>query len=101
VDVAAGDLQHEEHIDSCEGERGRRARPRDGTRGRATGDQLDLRFHCDERQIEQYRHGRTFFAGNAAHVHSPVGGQGMNTGIQDAINLAWKLDAALGGAAEQ
>jgi len=59
------------------------------------------RFHCDERQIEQYRHGRTFFAGDAAHVHSPVGGQGMNTGIQDAINLAWKLDAVLGGAAEQ
>ncbi|HEV3355684.1 MAG TPA: FAD-dependent oxidoreductase [Pseudonocardiaceae bacterium] len=59
------------------------------------------RFHCDERQIEQYRHGRTFFAGDAAHVHSPVGGQGMNTGIQDAINLAWKLDAVLGGAPEQ
>lgn len=58
------------------------------------------RFHCDERQIEQYRHGRTFFAGDAAHVHSPVGGQGMNTGIQDAINLAWKLDAVLGGAPE-
>ena len=59
------------------------------------------RFHCDERQIERYRHGRTFFAGDAAHVHSPVGGQGMNTGIQDAINLAWKLDAVLGGAAER
>ena len=59
------------------------------------------RFHCDERQIEQYRHGRTFFAGDAAHVHSPVGGQGMNTGIQDAINLAWKLDAVLGGATEE
>lgn len=59
------------------------------------------RFHCDERQIEQYRHGRTFFAGDAAHVHSPVGGQGMNTGIQDAINLAWKLDAVLRGAAER
>jgi 2-polyprenyl-6-methoxyphenol hydroxylase-like FAD-dependent oxidoreductase len=59
------------------------------------------RFHCDERQIDQYRHGRTFFAGDAAHVHSPVGGQGMNTGIQDAINLAWKLDAVLGGAAEE
>jgi 2-polyprenyl-6-methoxyphenol hydroxylase-like FAD-dependent oxidoreductase len=59
------------------------------------------RFHCDERQVEQYRHGRIFFAGDAAHVHSPVGGQGMNTGIQDAINLAWKLDAVLGGAAER
>ncbi|OBG64496.1 MULTISPECIES: FAD-dependent oxidoreductase [unclassified Mycobacterium] len=58
------------------------------------------RFHCDERQVERYRHGRVFLAGDAAHVHSPMGGQGMNTGIQDAANLAWKLDAALGGADE-
>ena len=56
------------------------------------------RFHCDERQVERYRHGRVFLAGDAAHVHSPMGGQGMNTGIQDAANLAWKLDAVLGGA---
>ncbi|MGN6335647.1 FAD-dependent oxidoreductase [Mycobacterium sp.] len=56
------------------------------------------RFHCDERQVARYRHGRVFLAGDAAHVHSPMGGQGMNTGIQDAANLAWKLDAALGGA---
>jgi 2-polyprenyl-6-methoxyphenol hydroxylase-like FAD-dependent oxidoreductase len=56
------------------------------------------RFHCDERQVEQYRHGRIFLAGDAAHVHSPIGGQGMNTGIQDAANLAWKLDVALAGA---
>lgn len=56
------------------------------------------RFHCDERQIHEYRSGRVFFAGDAAHVHSPMGGQGMNTGIQDAANLAWKLDAVLGGA---
>ncbi|GAA2559212.1 FAD-dependent monooxygenase [Winogradskya consettensis] len=58
------------------------------------------RFHCDERQVRDYRHGRVFLAGDAAHVHSPVGGQGMNTGIQDAANLAWKLDAVLGGANE-
>lgn len=56
------------------------------------------RFHCDERQVEHYRHGRVFLAGDAAHVHSPMGGQGMNTGIQDAVNLAWKIDAVLGGA---
>lgn len=56
------------------------------------------RFHCDERQVAQYRHGRVFLAGDAAHVHSPMGGQGMNTGIQDAANLAWKIDAVLGGA---
>jgi 2-polyprenyl-6-methoxyphenol hydroxylase-like FAD-dependent oxidoreductase len=58
------------------------------------------RFHCDERQVTQYRYGRVFLAGDAAHVHSPMGGQGMNTGIQDAANLAWKLDAVLGGAAD-
>ena len=59
------------------------------------------RFHCDERQVEQYRHGRVFLAGDAAHVHSPMGGQGMNTGIQDAANLAWKVDAVLDGADER
>jgi 2-polyprenyl-6-methoxyphenol hydroxylase-like FAD-dependent oxidoreductase len=56
------------------------------------------RFHCDERQVAQYRYGRVFLAGDAAHVHSPMGGQGMNTGIQDAANLAWKLGAVLAGA---
>ncbi len=56
------------------------------------------RFHSEERQIASYRAGRAFFAGDAAHIHSPMGGQGMNTGIQDAANLAWKLDAVLAGA---
>jgi 2-polyprenyl-6-methoxyphenol hydroxylase-like FAD-dependent oxidoreductase len=56
------------------------------------------RFHCDERQVDQYRCGRVFLAGDAAHVHSPMGGQGMNTGIQDAANLAWKITAVLDGA---
>jgi len=59
------------------------------------------RFHSDERQVPQYRVGRVFLAGDAAHVHSPAGGQGMNTGIQDAANLAWKLAAAVGGWAPQ
>lgn len=63
-----------------------------------TGIGWSSRFHCDERQVAEYRTGRVFLAGDAAHVHSPMGGQGMNTGIQDAANLAWKLDAALGGA---
>jgi 2-polyprenyl-6-methoxyphenol hydroxylase-like FAD-dependent oxidoreductase len=48
-------------------------------------------FRINERQIPSYRAGRVFLAGDAAHVHSPAGGQGMNTGMQDAINLAWKL----------
>ncbi|WP_329399720.1 FAD-dependent monooxygenase [Streptomyces lydicus] len=49
------------------------------------------------RQVEQYRHGRVFLAGDAAHVHLPLGGQGMNTGMQDAFNLGWKLGAAVHG----
>jgi 2-polyprenyl-6-methoxyphenol hydroxylase-like FAD-dependent oxidoreductase len=76
-----------------------------GTLARAFDTDLGLlevgwksRFHCDERQVAQYRHGRVFLAGDAAHVHSPMGGQGMNTGIQDAANLAWKIDAVLAGA---
>ena len=48
-------------------------------------------FRIHERKVDQYRVGRVFLAGDAAHVHSPAGGQGMNTGIQDACNLAWKL----------
>ncbi|SMD16419.1 FAD-dependent oxidoreductase [Kibdelosporangium aridum] len=55
------------------------------------------RFHSDERQVPNYRQGRVFLAGDAAHCHSPAGGQGMNTGIQDAANLGWKLAAVLNG----
>ncbi|MEU2788386.1 FAD-dependent monooxygenase [Streptomyces sp. NPDC007100] len=55
------------------------------------------RFHSDERQVPRYRVGRAFLAGDAAHVHSPAGGQGMNTGLQDAANLGWKLAAVLRG----
>jgi 2-polyprenyl-6-methoxyphenol hydroxylase-like FAD-dependent oxidoreductase len=54
-------------------------------------------FHIQERQVEQYRVGRVFLAGDAAHVHSPAGGQGMNTGIQDAYNLGWKLALSIRG----
>ena len=48
-------------------------------------------FSINERKVSDYRLGRVFLAGDAAHVHSPAGGQGMNTGMQDACNLAWKL----------
>ena len=48
-------------------------------------------FRIHERKVEHYGHGRMFLAGDAAHIHSPAGGQGMNTGMQDACNLAWKL----------
>ncbi|MEW1724056.1 FAD-dependent monooxygenase [Streptomyces sp. NPDC093109] len=57
------------------------------------------RFHSDERQAPHYRVGRVFLAGDAAHVHSPAGGLGMNTGLQDGANLSWKLSAVLGGRA--
>jgi 2-polyprenyl-6-methoxyphenol hydroxylase-like FAD-dependent oxidoreductase len=48
-------------------------------------------FRIHHRHVEKLRERRAFLAGDAAHIHSPVGGQGMNTGIQDAFNLAWKL----------
>ena len=49
------------------------------------------RFTDMTRQAAAYRDGRVLLAGDAAHVHSPVGGQGLNTGVQDAVNLGWKL----------
>jgi 3-(3-hydroxy-phenyl)propionate hydroxylase len=49
------------------------------------------RFTDTTRQAAEYRKGRVLLAGDAAHVHSPVGGQGLNTGVQDAVNLGWKL----------
>ena len=52
-------------------------------------------FRVHHRQVGQMRVGRMFIAGDAAHIHSPFGGQGMNTGLQDVWNLAWKLDLAL------
>jgi hypothetical protein len=56
------------------------------------------RFRINQRKAAYYRVGHVFLAGDASHIHSPVGGQGMNTGIQDSANLAWKLAAALQGA---
>jgi FAD binding domain len=67
----------------------------------------DIRLHdatwmsfwrANVRMVDRYRVGRAFLAGDAAHVHSPAGGQGMNTGIQDAYNLGWKLAAVIAGA---
>jgi 2-polyprenyl-6-methoxyphenol hydroxylase-like FAD-dependent oxidoreductase len=79
----------------------------DEVRGRVTG---HLKFtigrvnwfstyHVHHRVAASFRAGRAFLLGDAAHVHSPVGGQGMNTGIGDAVNLAWKLAAVLNGGA--
>ncbi|MFI5001731.1 MAG: FAD-dependent monooxygenase [Reyranellales bacterium] len=56
-------------------------------------------FRINERKVKDYRRGRVFLAGDAAHIHSPAGGQGMNTGMQDAFNLAWKLSLVIDGSA--
>ncbi|MFD9685044.1 rifampin monooxygenase [Kitasatospora sp. NPDC059088] len=59
------------------------------------------RFGDATRQAEHYRVGRAFLAGDAAHIHPPTGGQGLNLGIQDAYNLGWKLAAAVHGRATE
>ncbi len=58
-------------------------------------------FRISMRLAGRYRQGRAFIAGDAAHIHPPTGGQGMNTGIQDAYNLAWKLALVVAGAAPE
>jgi 2-polyprenyl-6-methoxyphenol hydroxylase-like FAD-dependent oxidoreductase len=55
-------------------------------------------FRIHRREAARFRNGRVFLLGDAAHIHSPVGGQGMNMGIQDAFNLAWKLSLVIRGA---
>lgn len=74
----------------------------------ATGGQVRVRdavwtsaFGIQHRSAGRYRRGNLFVAGDAAHVHSPAGAQGMNTGIQDAVNLGWKLALACRGAGEE
>jgi 2-polyprenyl-6-methoxyphenol hydroxylase-like FAD-dependent oxidoreductase len=57
-------------------------------------------FQMNARLADRYRDGRVLIAGDAAHVHPPTGGQGLNTSLQDAYNLGWKLAAVLGGASE-
>jgi 2-polyprenyl-6-methoxyphenol hydroxylase-like FAD-dependent oxidoreductase len=57
-------------------------------------------YRVHHRVADRFRKGRAFLLGDAAHIHSPVGGQGMNTGIGDAVNLAWKLAGVLRGRAD-
>ncbi len=59
------------------------------------------KFRISERKAGSFRHGRVLLAGDAAHIHSPAGGQGMNTGMQDAFNLAWKLSLLARGKGEE
>jgi len=75
-------------IDSC------------GPAGARVSDPTELaRFHINQRRAEHYGRGRIFLAGDAAHIHSPIGAQGMNTGMQDALNLGWKLALMVRGQA--
>jgi 2-polyprenyl-6-methoxyphenol hydroxylase-like FAD-dependent oxidoreductase len=71
-----------------------------GPAGARASEPEDLaRFHVNQRRTEHYRTGRIFLAGDAAHIHSPIGAQGMNTGMQDALNLGWKLALTVKGKA--
>ena len=71
-----------------------------GPAGARASEATDLtRFQINQRRAKHYQLGRIFLAGDAAHIHSPVGGQGMNTGMQDAFNLGWKLALAVNGKA--
>ena len=58
-------------------------------------------FRINERKVKDYSKGPVFLAGDAAHIHSPAGGQGMNTGMQDAFNLGWKLAMVIKGVAKR
>ncbi|MFE3108931.1 FAD-dependent monooxygenase [Kitasatospora indigofera] len=58
-------------------------------------------FRISHRLVDRYREGRVLLAGDAAHIHPPTGAQGMNTGVQDAYNLAWKLALVVGGTAAE
>jgi 2-polyprenyl-6-methoxyphenol hydroxylase-like FAD-dependent oxidoreductase len=58
-------------------------------------------YKVHARHVEKFSAGRCFLAGDAAHIHTPAGGQGMNTGIQDAYNLAWKMALVLQGSADE
>lgn len=71
---------------------------RSGVRVRILSSNWMTPFRVNDLQAARYRAGSVFLAGDASHIHSPVGGQGMNTGIQDVANLAWKLAAVARGA---
>ena len=72
-----------------------------GVRVRARSSEWMTPFRVNDRQASNYRIGNVFLAGDASHIHSPVGGQGMNTGIQDVANLAWKLASVARGGDEK
>jgi 2-polyprenyl-6-methoxyphenol hydroxylase-like FAD-dependent oxidoreductase len=69
------------------------------TGARASHPSWLARYHVHQRKVDPYVHQRVMLAGDAAHIHSPLGAQGMNTGMQDAMNLAWKLALVVQGRA--
>lgn len=90
--LPARTLSEDRHLDRSEFETRLRAMtPRLGRTPRVLETFWLTRYHLHRRGVPAYRRGRVFVGGDAAHIHSPAGGQGMNTGIQDAYNLAWKL----------
>lgn len=78
-----------------------RSMRRTGIKGRVLSADQFWVFSLDHRQAKRYRKGRVFLVGDAAHVHTPFGGQGMNLGISDAYNLGWKLALVVKGQAEE
>ena len=95
VGLATGDLKPPPTLGEIQAVLDARGPP--GLRGR---DPIWLsHFRINERKVRDYRRGRIFLVGDAAHIHSPAGGQGMNTGMQDAFNLAWKIALVCKGTA--
>ena len=98
--VAVHSQQNQEHPGDLTIDNLQRAADDAGVRVKIHSAEWMTPFHVNDRQAKQYRIGNIFLAGDASHVHSPVGGQGMNTGIQDVANLAWKLAAVARGGDE-
>jgi rifampicin monooxygenase len=97
VGVPADGVAEDRTVAPTLGELTRQLRTIAGTDFGAHSPRWLSRFGDATRLAERYRTGRVLLAGDAAHIHPPVGGQGLNLGVQDAFNLGWKLAAALGG----
>ncbi|MEU5995805.1 rifampin monooxygenase [Spirillospora sp. NPDC047418] len=99
--VLAGDVSEDRTAPPTLDEVRRRLRVFAGTDFGVHSPRWLSRFGDATRLAERYRAGRVLLAGDAAHVHPPLGGQGLNLGVQDAFNLGWKLAAAVGGRAPE